>query len=173
MYDLRHVTPDVDGFAALLQQSLAEGHGMLRRLEENWRLETNTFSRSGEILVGVLSGNALVGICGRNIDPYAGDERTGRVRHLYVQGHHRRHGTGRLLIEAISSDAARYFDHLNARTAECVPLLRKPGVRTGRRRSSCDASAMAHKTVTSASLALPSPRSGGRRGLPPDRAAFS
>jgi len=115
MHELCPASPDTDGYDALVRESLLEGHEILRRLEENWRNGTNTFSRPGEILLGVLSGSALIGICGRNIDPYDSNARVGRVRHLYVGKAHRKQGIGRLLVEAIARDAVPFFDHLNAR----------------------------------------------------------
>jgi GNAT superfamily N-acetyltransferase len=118
LIDLLPATPDIEGYDGLMQESLSEGHEMLRRLEQNWHNGTNTFSRPGELLMGALSGPLLVGICGRNIDPYAHGARTGRVRHLYVRRSHRGQGVGRLLVQAMARDAGEHFDHLNAR----VPL---------------------------------------------------
>lgn len=115
MYDLHPATPDIDGYGALLQESLSEGHAMLRRLEENWRNGTSTFSRPGETLLCALHGSTLAGICGRNVDPYAQDEKAGRVRHLYVRRDHRGRGVGRLLVQAVILDAGRHFGHLNVR----------------------------------------------------------
>ena len=49
---IRPVTPDTPGFDALLTQSLAEGHRMLLRFEENWRFGANLFDRPGEFILG-------------------------------------------------------------------------------------------------------------------------
>jgi GNAT superfamily N-acetyltransferase len=98
-----------------MRESLSEGHQMLRRLDENWRAGTNTFSQAGELLLGAVSGPILVGICGRNIDPYADDPRAGRARHLYVRKDHRGRGIGRLLVQAVIRDAGLSFDRLNVR----------------------------------------------------------
>lgn len=118
MYELRRITPDTDGFATLLRESLSEGRQMLRRLDENWRSGVNTFSRRGEILLGAFCGLELVGVCGRNVDPYAGDAKSGRVRHLYVRPDRRRHGAGRLLVGEIARSAADFFDRLQLRAPE-------------------------------------------------------
>ena len=118
MDELRPITPETDGFAALLRESLSEGHRMLHRLEENWRSGSNTFSRRGETLLGAFCGEELVGICGRNVDPYVEDGQAGRVRHLYVRPDRRRHGVGRLLVDGIAGSAAEFFDRLQLRAPE-------------------------------------------------------
>ena len=113
MFALAPVTPDVTGFDYLLQESLAEGHRMLLRFAENWRMGTNRFDHPGEIILGLWDDQALVGICGRNIDPYDVHPRAGRVRHLYVGQSVRRRGAGRHFIAAILDRAATHFDYLN------------------------------------------------------------
>ena len=60
-------------------------HGAaLRGCHEEWRTGTNRFDRPDEALFGAWAKGQLVGVCGLNIDPYRGDDRVGRVRHLYV-----------------------------------------------------------------------------------------
>lgn len=112
------VTPETEGFDALLRESLADGHHMLRRLRDNWRSGANRFDRPGETLTGAFEGAVLLGICGRNIDPYENDPQAGRVRHLYVAQAGRRQGLGRALVSDIIDGAAPFFDHLNARAPE-------------------------------------------------------
>jgi GNAT superfamily N-acetyltransferase len=58
----------------------------------------------------------LVGLCGRNIDPYLSDPKIGRVRHLYVARDARRCGVGRLLVGAIIRGARGHFRLLTLRT---------------------------------------------------------
>lgn len=118
MFALAPVTPATRGFDYLLQESLAEGHRMLLRFEENWRSGGNRFARPGEVIVGLWDDDRLVGIGGRNIDPYDLHPRAGRVRHLYVGRSRRRHGAGRLLIAAILEGAAAHFDYLNTNAPE-------------------------------------------------------
>jgi len=118
MFVFQPVTPDTAGFEALLRESRDEGHAMLQRLEENWLNGTNRFSKPGETLIGVFDGASLMGICGRTIDPYVGDSRAGRVRHLYITQGSRLRGIGRLLVAAIIDGALPFFNHLNARAPE-------------------------------------------------------
>ena len=110
--------PDSEGFDALLRESLSEGHVMLQRLQDNWYNGTNRFSRPGEVLIGALDGSRLLGLCGRNIDPYEDNPQAGRVRHLYVAQSHRHRGIGRLLVSSIVEGATAFFDHLNARAPQ-------------------------------------------------------
>ncbi len=118
MVKLAAFDPDADGFSRLLAESRSEGHRMLLRLAENWGNGTNRFERPGEIILGAWFGDALVGVCGRNVDPYDPPERAGRVRHLYVAQSARRHGVGRVLISAICDGAAEHFDYLNTNAPE-------------------------------------------------------
>ncbi|MDB5528963.1 MAG: GCN5-related N-acetyltransferase [Devosia sp.] len=108
---------------------------MLLRLEENWRSGANRFDRPGELILGAWRDGRMLGICGRNIDPYDGTARAGRVRHLYVDPAGRRQGIGRMLIDAISEGAAEYFDYLNTNAPEGafafyeqLGFARQPGV---------------------------------------------
>lgn len=118
MFSFQPITPAADGYDALLRESLDEGHAMLGRLRENWLNGTNRFSGTGETLIGAFHGPHLIGVCGRNLDPYAGDSRMGRVRHLYVAQSARRHGAGRLLVTAIIDGAVPFFDTLDARAPQ-------------------------------------------------------
>jgi hypothetical protein len=52
---------------------MAEGHSMVARLSDAWLAGCNRFDRPDEALSGAYAGSRLVGVCGRNIDPYRGD----------------------------------------------------------------------------------------------------
>ena len=118
MLTLAAFDPGAAGFSALLAESQSEGHRMLLRLAENWANGSNRFLLPGEVIFGVRSGDGLVGVCGRNIDPYDPGPRAGRVRHLYVAQRARRDGVGRALISAICEGAAEHFDYLNTNAPE-------------------------------------------------------
>lgn len=110
--------PDAPGFLALLTESQGEGHRMVLRLAENWASGSNRFLRPGEVMLGAWRGDVLVGLCGRNVDPYDLNPRAGRVRHLYVAQRARRNGVGGALISAILDGAAEHFDYLNTNAPE-------------------------------------------------------
>ena len=109
------ITPAFDGFDALREASIGEGQRMLVRLQENWISGLNRFERPGEILAGAIVDGTLAGVCGRNIDPFAGNAAAGRVRHLYVAPDHRGRDIGSQLVRFIVRDAADFFRFLNTR----------------------------------------------------------
>ena len=115
MTDLRSAILPVEGFDVLLQESIAEGYDMLRRLIDDWEADRNRFSRLGERLLSAHKRGRLVGICGRSIDPYTEGPRIGRVRRLYVRREARRQGVGRDLLGAIIADADAHFDKMHVR----------------------------------------------------------
>jgi len=105
-----------DGFDALLQESLREGFGALKRLKENHLNGSNTFSLNGEALFAVSIEESLVGVCGLNRDPYAAEEDIGRVRHLYVRPEFRKKGVGRTLVQTVEKAARSHFSLLRLYT---------------------------------------------------------
>jgi GNAT superfamily N-acetyltransferase len=100
----------------LLADSEAVGSRIVRRLVDEWADGTNRFDRPGEALLGAWAGGRLVGVCGLNVDPHAGDGRVGRVRHLYVLTPSRRLGVGRQLMTRVIDGARGRFDILRLRT---------------------------------------------------------
>lgn len=100
----------------LLADSEATGSRIVRRLVDGWVDHTNRFDRPGEALFGAWTGGRLVGVCGLNVDPYAGDDRIGRVRRLYVLTGSRRLGIGRSLVKQVIERAGDRFDSLRLRT---------------------------------------------------------
>jgi GNAT superfamily N-acetyltransferase len=115
MWNISPITPDAQGIDALIDESLEEGYRMLRRLKENWDSGLNRFEGPGEILVEARLDGVPIGICGRNIDPFANDPTAGRVRHLYVARDHRQMGVGKALVRFICNDASHFFKFLNTR----------------------------------------------------------
>jgi GNAT superfamily N-acetyltransferase len=105
-----------DGLAELLSESEARGSRIVHRLVDEWHSGANRFDRPGEALFGAWVDGRLVGVCGLNVDPYAGDARIGRVRHLYVLSAFRRQGVGRRLTERVVQAAHGRFDDLRLRT---------------------------------------------------------
>jgi ribosomal protein S18 acetylase RimI-like enzyme len=106
----------VDAFAPLLAESERERWRLVRRLADEWAAGTNRFDGPGETLLGAWIGGELVGVCGLNVDPYAGDPAIGRIRRLYVLGAYRRRGIGQLLVQAVLRSAHTRFQSLRVRT---------------------------------------------------------
>jgi GNAT superfamily N-acetyltransferase len=102
--------------APLIEQSVAEGHAMIARMKDEWLAGSNRFDRPGEALYAAYARGALAGIGGRNIDPYGGDPRIARVRHVYVLPAFRRLGVGKALTQRIVAEARGSFDSIVLRT---------------------------------------------------------
>jgi GNAT superfamily N-acetyltransferase len=103
--------------AELLEASLAEGHGLIRRTISEFDSGKNRFDRAGEALyVARDASRRFVGICGLNIDPYLNDPAVGRVRHLYVLPPYRRAGVARALLDVVMTAARGRFRLLRIRT---------------------------------------------------------
>lgn len=102
--------------AALLAESERQGFRFVRRLVEEWNSGANRFDRPGEALFVARVGDDVVGVCGLNVDPFAGDPKIGRVRHLYVLVPHRRSGIGEQLVVDVLEAARGRFERLHLRT---------------------------------------------------------
>lgn len=100
----------------LLADSEAAGSRIVRRLVDEWADRTNRFDRPGEALFAASVAGRFIGVCGLNVDPYAGDARVGRVRRLYVLTTFRGRGVGRQLVARVIACARDRFDSLRLRT---------------------------------------------------------
>ncbi len=107
---------DLPALSPLVEQSLAEGWGFVERLYTRYCDGSNRFEQPGEVLLGAWAADALVGIGGLNRDPYSQDASLARVRHLYVVPAWRRHGVGRLLVEALVAQARAWAQAVVLRT---------------------------------------------------------
>jgi GNAT superfamily N-acetyltransferase len=100
----------------LTRHARAEGFAFLDRLRAEWDAGTNRFARPGEALFAARLDGRLVGVCGLNVDPYAGDPMVGRLRHLYVLPDARRIGVARALVAAALAAGAPAFARVRLRT---------------------------------------------------------
>lgn len=105
-----------DRLAALLAESEQQGFRFVRRLVQEWESGDNRFDRPGEALFVARVGVDVVGVCGLSVDPYTGDPKVGRVRHLYVLVPHRRSGVGEQLVADVLEAARGRFERLHLRT---------------------------------------------------------
>lgn len=88
----------------------------MRRLLNDWARASNRFALPGEGLWIAGGSEGWLGVCGLNIDPYASDAETGRVRHLYVRPAWRCQGLASALLERVQCAAALHFSCLRLRT---------------------------------------------------------
>ncbi|HEY1376762.1 MAG TPA: GNAT family N-acetyltransferase [Gemmataceae bacterium] len=105
-----------DALAPLVAEGERDGWRFVRRLADEWAAGINRFDRPGEALFVARAGSSLVGVCGLNADPNAGDDTIGRVRRLYVLREYRGSGAGRRLVEAVIASAIGHFRTLRVRT---------------------------------------------------------
>ncbi|MDJ0953267.1 MAG: GNAT family N-acetyltransferase [Acidimicrobiia bacterium] len=94
----------------------AENHRFVARTVGEWASGTNRFDRPGERFLLARAAAVTVGMCGLNIDPFAGDPTIGRIRHLYVAPEHRRRGIGRRLVADCLDAAKPTFVRVRLRT---------------------------------------------------------
>jgi GNAT superfamily N-acetyltransferase len=104
------------GLAELVAESEAAGFRFLRRLVDEWISGRNRFHGDGEALFTAIVDDRVIGVCGLNVDPYAGDATVGRVRHLYVMTAFRKQGIGGRLVERVIAAARGRFRCLRLRT---------------------------------------------------------
>jgi GNAT superfamily N-acetyltransferase len=109
---------DLAVLGPLLAQSLAEGQGLVQRIVDDWAAGANRFEGPGEALFVARYGYEGVGVCGVNVDPFAGDPRLARLRHLYVHPALRRRGVARGLVERCLAHAAGRFERIRLRTGD-------------------------------------------------------
>lgn len=100
----------------LAVEAKKEGINFVQRTIDEWISGANCFSKPGEILWGAFDDNRCVGIGGLNIDPYAGDPKVGRVRHLYIMLGYRNRGIASDLLARIIERAAGFFEVLRVST---------------------------------------------------------
>ncbi len=113
---IRKVQLPIDGFELLLQESLAEGHRFIQRLQEEWVSGSNRFSSEGEALYCAFDGTELVATGGLNQDPFLHSPEIGRIRRIYVRPSWRRRGIATALISILLRDAANHFLQVHLRT---------------------------------------------------------
>lgn len=118
------MTPTVVSFSAgddriggLADEARARGFRHIDRLIDGWRSGANRFDRTGETLLAIFDGDAAVAIGGLNVDPYAGDDRVARIRHVYVMENSRRAGLGRMIVGELVDEARQRFDLVRVRAA--------------------------------------------------------
>ncbi|MBT2680421.1 GNAT family N-acetyltransferase [Bacillus sp. ISL-35] len=94
----------------LITESKQEGFRFVKRLINDYKNGSNTFSLAGEGLFGVFSEEGtLVAIGGLNQDPFSNEQEIGRLRRFYVRKEYRRHGIGSLLVKRIMDEAEKHF----------------------------------------------------------------
>jgi GNAT superfamily N-acetyltransferase len=111
---ISELPPDFDSLA---EEAAAHGHLFLFKMKEEWVQGKNLFNRAGEVLYALRDDTGkLVGIGGLNIDPYAGNPKIGRIRHVYISKKLQRSGLGKQVVQQLIEHAKGRFDLLRLRT---------------------------------------------------------
>jgi ribosomal protein S18 acetylase RimI-like enzyme len=97
-------------------EAQSEGFNFLQRVIDEWKNQTNEFSKKGEVLLGIFISELCIGIGGLNVDPYIEDPSIGRIRHVYIAQKHRRRGFATQLLRKIIKMAVMQFELLRLYT---------------------------------------------------------
>lgn len=157
-----------DALGPLLADDARAGTRHVRRLADEWASGANRFDRPGETLLGAWLGGQLVGVCGLNVDPYAGRDRVGRVRRLYVLSARRRLGVGRRLVTEVVAAARGRFHllRLSTTSAPAAGLYEALGFRRSEGTPGCTHVMVLGPDVPFSAGPLPSAGERPRRGTP-------
>jgi GNAT superfamily N-acetyltransferase len=115
--DLRDGLPPQ--FETLRARAEAEGYLFLNRLARRWTdgaYEGDTHAS----LRAVFDGDAIAAVGAQTADEYDPHPDHRRVRHFYVSPDYRRHGVGRRLAEALTSDAFELAPRLHLRATHAL-----------------------------------------------------
>ena len=111
---------DLAQLVELEADARSDGRAMVSRFIEEWRDGRNRFNRPGERAYVAQWSERTSGVCGLNVDPFAGSNSIGRVRRLYVAAQHRRNGIGSAIISRLMADACGAFEWIHLRTHDPV-----------------------------------------------------
>ena len=111
---------DLKAIQPLVDENTAEGWLFLGKAVLAYEDGRNRFENPGEALFMAELQGRPIGLGGLNIDPYLGDTRIGRVRHVHVLKAHRAQGVGHMLLASIIDEARKNFKLLTLRTTNPV-----------------------------------------------------
>jgi GNAT superfamily N-acetyltransferase len=119
---LEAVTSLDERIIPLAADARSEGYGFVDRMIGAWHSGEDRFSRAGEALLMARADDEIVGVCGLNIDPYAHDPATGRLRCLYVRPRFRCRGVADLLVSRLIAGSPQTFQRVRLRTYNPVAV---------------------------------------------------
>jgi GNAT superfamily N-acetyltransferase len=131
MIEFRKITLPLPGLDDLLAEARTEGYDFIDTLVDDWASAANRFDGPGEALFGCFEAGVLVAVGGLNVDPFAGDPQTGRIRRVYVQSQGRNRGVGAALMKVLVDEARKSFKcvRLRAESPDAARLYERLGFR--------------------------------------------
>ena len=132
MISIQKIELPIPGMDVLNAEARSEGYRFIDKLLGEWASAKNRFDAPGEILCGHLEQDLLVAVGGLNLDPFAGDPETGRIRRVYVRPAWRNKGIGRALVTTLIGHARMTFHCVRLRTmnGEAAHLYERIGFST-------------------------------------------
>jgi N-acetylglutamate synthase-like GNAT family acetyltransferase len=107
---------NISSLQPLADEALADGDKFIQKTIDEWRNNTNTFSKEGEKFWAITIENEYIACGGLNQDPYIEEKSMGRVRHVYVLKKYRRQGYSKILLTLIIEQAKKHFTSLRLST---------------------------------------------------------
>ena len=92
----------------LLEASIGEGFGIVRKLIGQYESSESRFDKPGELLYTIRDGS-IIGVGGLTREPDRRMQGAGRIRRLYVAPSHRGKGYGRLLVTRLVTEGLEHF----------------------------------------------------------------
>lgn len=126
---VRAITLPQPGQAQLQVEARAEGHEFIDQLIGDWTSAEQRFDGPGELLAGAFVDGELVAVGGLTRDPFVAQEKTGRIRKVYVRAAYRKAGIGTSLLNYLIEKAGECFDivRLQAASEEASRLYERLG----------------------------------------------
>ncbi|MEI6352757.1 MAG: GNAT family N-acetyltransferase [Candidatus Nomurabacteria bacterium] len=100
----------------IANETSQDNYNFVQRTIDEWKNNTNKFSKIGEKLWGIIIDNKIIGIGGLNKDPFIEDEKVGKVRHIYISKQYRGFGLSKILLNLIIEKAKENFTTLRLST---------------------------------------------------------
>lgn len=109
MIEFKRITLPRPGMDELQAEARAEGYNFIDTLVDDGASGANRFNGPGEAFFGCFDEGVLVAVGGPNVDPFAGDPQTGRIRRVYVRPQWRNSGVGAALMKVLVEEARKNF----------------------------------------------------------------
>jgi GNAT superfamily N-acetyltransferase len=117
-----------ESFDAMLVEARQDGHAFIERFHSRWQEGEERYLGESEGIFAAFENGRIVGVAAIGVDPYAGEARIGRLRHVFVLKAARRKGVAEALVRACL-ERGKGFDliRLRSRNPEASGLYERLG----------------------------------------------